>query len=98
MLKSAITLVAPENLVYNGSEKVVTTSGTIDGVTIPDVQYEGNRVSAGTFTAKLTIDNATATLAVTITPKSISGAVIVLDNNQKVTGVKIMPRNIFILD
>ena len=30
--------------------------------------------------------------------KNISNGVIVLDNNQKVTGVKIMPRNIFILD
>ena len=38
-------------------------------------------MNVGTFTAKLTIDNATATLAVTITPKSISGAVIVLDDN-----------------
>ena len=30
--------------------------------------------------------------------KNIANGVIVLDNNQKVTGVKIMPRNIFILD
>ena len=30
--------------------------------------------------------------------KDISNGVIVLDNNEKVTGVKIMPRNIFILD
>lgn len=30
--------------------------------------------------------------------KSITNGVIVLDNNEKVTGVKIMPRNIFILD
>ena len=30
--------------------------------------------------------------------KDITNGVIVLDNNQKVTGVKIMPRNIFILD
>ena len=30
--------------------------------------------------------------------KSIMNGVIVLDNNQKVTGVKIMPRNIFILE
>ena len=30
--------------------------------------------------------------------KDIANGVIVLDNNQKVTGVKIMPRNIFILD
>lgn len=29
--------------------------------------------------------------------KSIEGGMIVLDNNQKVTGVKIMPKNIFIL-
>ena len=30
--------------------------------------------------------------------KDISNGVIILDNNEKVTGVKIMPRNIFILD
>ena len=30
--------------------------------------------------------------------KSITNGVIFLDNGQKVTGVKIMPRNIFILD
>jgi len=30
--------------------------------------------------------------------KDINSGVIILDNNQKVTGVKIMPRNIFILD
>ena len=30
--------------------------------------------------------------------KGITNGMIVLDNNQKVTGVKIMPRNIFILD
>ncbi len=30
--------------------------------------------------------------------KNITNGVIVLDNNQKVTGVKIVPRNIFILD
>ena len=30
--------------------------------------------------------------------KNITNGVIVLDNNQKVTGVKIMPRNIFILE
>ena len=30
--------------------------------------------------------------------KDISNGVIVLDNNQKVTGIKIVPRNLFILD
>lgn len=30
--------------------------------------------------------------------KSITGGMIILDNGEKVTGVKIMPRNIFILD
>ena len=30
--------------------------------------------------------------------KDISNGVILLDNNEKVTGIKIMPRNIFILD
>ena len=30
--------------------------------------------------------------------KDISNGIIVLDNNQKVTGVKIMPKNLFILE
>lgn len=30
--------------------------------------------------------------------KSITNGMIILDNNEKVTGIKIMPRNIFILD
>ena len=30
--------------------------------------------------------------------KNITNGTIILDNNDKVTGVKIMPRNIFILD
>ena len=30
--------------------------------------------------------------------KSITNGMIILDNNEKVTGVKIMPRNLFILD
>lgn len=30
--------------------------------------------------------------------KSITNGMIILDNNQKVTGIKIMPKNIFILD
>ena len=30
--------------------------------------------------------------------KSITNGMIILENNQKVTGIKIMPKNIFILD
>ena len=30
--------------------------------------------------------------------KSITNGMIILDNNEKVTGIKIMPRNIFIAD
>ena len=30
--------------------------------------------------------------------KSITNGMIILDNNEKVTGIKIIPRNIFILD
>jgi len=82
---STVTLVAPDNLVYNGSEKVVTVNGTIDGVTMPAVQYTGDRKNTGTFTASLTVDNVTATLDVTITPKSISSAVIALDNNSNLS-------------
>ena len=41
-------------------------------------------------TSRYTVDN--------IPIKSITNGVIILNNNLKVTGVKIMPRNIFILD
>ena len=90
---STVTLGAPLSLVYDGNDKVVTNNGTIEGVTIPDVQYEGNRVNAGTFTAKLTIGDATATLSVTITPKSLSSAVVTVDSSTNLgyTGNAITP-------
>ena len=40
--------------------------------------------------SRYTVDN--------IPIKSITNGVIILNNNLKVTGIKIMPRNIFILD
>ena len=52
--------------VYDGTEKTVTVSGSINGVTTPDVVYEGSRVNAGTFTASIQLGSAKAELDVTI--------------------------------
>ena len=52
--------------VYDGTAKTVTVSGSISGVTTPDVTYEGSRVNAGTFTASIELEDAKAHLSVTI--------------------------------
>ncbi len=65
-----ITLVAPENLTYDGQEKVVTVTQSPAGVfdDIPNVTYGGydNCVNVGSYTASLTYNGVTATLTFTI--------------------------------
>ena len=64
-----VTLTAPGDTVYNGAEKTVTADGTLAGIdTLPAVTYQGDRVNVGTFTAKLTVGDATAQLPVQILP------------------------------
>ena len=75
-----ITLTAPENLTYSGSEKEAAVSCTVDGVS-PVVVYtaaEGcsltgeKPVKAGTYTARITMDSASVAVEYTITPKQIT--------------------------
>ena len=58
--------------VYDGTEKTVTVSGSINGVTTPDVVYEGSRVNAGTFIASIQLGNAKAELDVTIGKRNVT--------------------------
>lgn len=53
-----ITLVAPESLVYDGTDKVVTCTGEIEYLEAPVVNYEGDRknVTQDGFTAYILVD------------------------------------------
>ena len=64
----SITVVAPTELTYNGSAKVATITGAIDGVTNPTITYTpaGNPVNAGNYTASITLGSATASVSFTI--------------------------------
>ena len=74
----SLTLVVPSDLVYNGQAKAVTVEGTIEGVETPEVVYssEAAPVNAGTYTASITVGEATATVEYTIAAKDITGAVV----------------------
>ncbi len=61
-----ITLIPPADLTYTGSPKKATISGTIEGVTLPSIQYTGDCTNAGVHTASITLGDATATLDFTI--------------------------------
>ena len=69
-----ITLVAPTNLTYTGTEKTVTVTRSLEGLlpTLPDVVYEGGRTNVGSHTATLTVGGATATLNFTIDPAGLT--------------------------
>ena len=74
----SLTLVVPSDLVYNGQAKEVTVEGAIEGVETPEVVYssEAAPVNAGTYTASITLGDATATVEYTITALDIAGAVV----------------------
>ena len=74
--KTTLTLVAPKNLVYNGSAKVVTFKNGYDTSVFanPTVKYYKDDVEVqscieiGTYVAKVTYGDVTAELEFTITP------------------------------
>lgn len=63
---TVITLIPPTDLTYTGSPKEATISGTIEGVTLPSIQYTGDCTNAGVHTASITLGDATARLDFTI--------------------------------
>ncbi|MBP1548867.1 MAG: hypothetical protein J6A05_02585 [Oscillospiraceae bacterium] len=79
------TLEAPADLTYNGEAKeaTVTVAGEVGGEATPTVEYYiGNEkldaapTNRGTYTAKITVDDATAELEFTIGAKNISVATV----------------------
>ncbi|MBR4096483.1 MAG: bacterial Ig-like domain-containing protein, partial [Oscillospiraceae bacterium] len=69
----SVTLVAPTDLNYTATAKAATLTGEIKGVDVlPEIKYydengtEAEPRNAGTYTAKITIDEATAELEFTI--------------------------------
>ncbi len=71
-----VTLQAAENLVYDGTEKSIEVIGTMEGETIPAIVYEGDRINAGEFSAKLTVGGATAEVKATIARRDVTGATV----------------------
>ncbi len=59
-----ITLKAPENLVYNGTVKEATVEGTIIGTY--EITYDSAPVNVGTYTASITVGDATVSVDFTI--------------------------------
>ncbi|MBQ7707579.1 MAG: InlB B-repeat-containing protein, partial [Lachnospiraceae bacterium] len=80
-LTSTLTIVAPTLNVYGGTGSAeATITGSIDGVTNPDIVYmsgdtvlSGAPTDAGTYTANITLGEATATVEYTIAPAALTG-------------------------
>ena len=76
-LTAQITVVKPEKTTYGDSYNAnATINGNIDGVTNPDIVYKKGSdtldaapTDAGTYTASITLDGATASVEYTIEPK-----------------------------
>ena len=57
----SVTLIAPTNLTYDGTEKNATVQGAIDGETI-EISYVGDHISAGAHSASISVGNKTVTV------------------------------------
>lgn len=72
--KATLTISAPTgNLTYDGTAKAATVSGTIPGITTPDIVYTkdgaaftGTPTEAGSYTASITVEGATASVSYTV--------------------------------
>ena len=72
--KAVLTINAPTELTYDGTAKEANVSGSIPGITIPDIVYTkddavfaGIPTEAGTYTASITVEGVTASVSYTIT-------------------------------
>ena len=71
--KATLTINAPENLIYDGTAKAAAITGDTDVLGIPAIAYkQGDTVlsdaptEAGTYTASITVEGATASVEYTI--------------------------------
>ena len=71
--KATLTINAPENLIYDGTAKAAAITGDTDVLGIPAIAYKqgdtvlsGAPTEAGTYTASITVEGATASVEYTI--------------------------------
>ncbi len=78
--KASITIKAPEELVYDGAEKKATVEGSVPGVATPAISYKqgdtalekGAPVNAGSYTASMTVEEKTASVNFTVSPRPVT--------------------------
>ncbi len=97
----SVTIAAPTELTYSGSEKAATLTNNLPtGVSAPTISYTkggnaftGTPTDAGTYTASITLGSATASVSYTITAKSITAGEgdITLSGDTTYTGSQIKP-------
>lgn len=73
-----ISMVLPTDLIYNGKAKTVTLTGAVEGMDAPAIVYSSGSapVNVGTYTASITMGDATATVEFVIKAKDIAGATV----------------------
>ncbi len=77
--KATLTINAPANLTYDGTEKPAAITGDTDILGTPEIKYTwGTSVfnaapaGTGTYTASITVGGATASVEYTIAPKAVT--------------------------
>ena len=88
-----VTLVFNGSHYYDGTMKTVDVEGTLSGIeTLPSVEYRGDRILVGYFTAHLTLEDGTkAQLAVPIYPREITPTIEGVEESYSYTGSAIEP-------
>ena len=70
--EQSVTLQAPVTRTYDGTVGEVTAVGSIEQVTLPELVYTGDRKSAGTHTASLTLEGVTASVSFVIEKATVT--------------------------
>ncbi len=99
---ATITINAPTNLIYDGQEKVAVATSSTSEIKVPTIVYKKNQdevlqsapINPGTYSANITIDNATATVSFEITKKAVPSLAEITQNVYKTeTSVKVVNIN-----
>ncbi len=99
---ATITVDAPTDLVYDGQEKVAVATSSTPEIKVPTVVYKKNKnevlqsapINPGTYSANITIGNATATVSFDITKKGAPTLAEITQNVYKTeTSVKVVNIN-----
>lgn len=94
-------LVLPEanELVYDGTVKSVSVVGAAQGVDTPSIEYLGERIQVGNYSARIMIGYAQASVNIVITPREVKASEIALSNTEFLyTGSHIKPDVTVVVD